>query len=305
MYYCKPVFTRGSGLGNRLFPWARCRIFSSIHQIPMLAPKWFTGRIGSLIRGGIDLNYYAHQILLLDLFEPRDNDVKGLNRSWIDFQSTKISEPENLLIFNTRSQEKMVVCFQGDKKHFADLRGWESYLLDELKRISKSKWINLVDQFGEIPIAINIRMGNDFKTAKTPEEYYTKGGIKTPLSWFIDSLNTIRDSIGYSAQAYIVSDGNTDNLDPILSLPNVTFVRPGCAISDLLILAKAKILIASGGSSFSAWASFLGQMPTISHPGQSLSWFQIDNIHNYYVGEFNPEQPSSIFIEQSKNILSR
>ena len=179
----------------------------------------------------------------------------------------------------------------------------ESFLLSELNLMTKKKWLDLVETFGVIPIAINIRMGNDFKIAQTHEDFYTKGGIKTPLSWFIDSLNVIRATIGYPVSAYVISDGNAKNLAPILSLPNVTFVRPGCAISDLLILSKSKILIASGGSSFSAWGSFLGQMPTISHPGQSLSWFKINNIYNHYVGEFDPKKPNSSFLEQCQNIL--
>jgi hypothetical protein len=70
------------------------------------------------------------------------------------------------------------------------------------------------------------------------------------------------------------------------------------------VLSKAKILIASGGSSFSAWASFLGQMPTISHPGQSLSWFKINNRNGYYVGEFNPTSPPQPFLEQIKSLIA-
>ena len=85
------------------------------------------------------------------------------------------------------------------------------------------------------------------------------------------SLDWVGETVGYPAQALVESDGTKEELEPLLKLGNVEFVRPGCAISDLLILARSQVLMASGSSAFSAWASLLGQMPTSSHPGQSLS----------------------------------
>jgi hypothetical protein len=41
------------------------------------------------------------------------------------------------------------------------------------------------------------------------------------------------------------------------------------AITDLLALSQAKVLVGSG-SGFSMWAAFLGQMPSVWHPGQRL-----------------------------------
>ena len=124
------------------------------------------------------------------------------------------------------------------------------------------------------------------------------------MSWFVNGLEWVRNTIGYPAQAVVVSDGTSEELGPLLSLENVAFIRPGCAISDLLILANSRVLLASGSSSFSAWASFLGQMPTISHPGQPLSWFGLVNRYGRYVGEFNASSPPIEFAEQVRSILS-
>jgi hypothetical protein len=41
----------------------------------------------------------------------------------------------------------------------------------------------------------------------------------------------------------------------------------GSAIADLWALSNANVLVASG-STFSMWASYLGRMPVIWHPGQ-------------------------------------
>jgi hypothetical protein len=110
--------------------------------------------------------------------------------------------------------------------------------------------------------------------------------------------------IGHDAAAYVVTDGTEDQLKCLMRLPNMHFVRPGCAISDLLILSKSKVLLRSGGSSFSAWASYLGQMPTISHPGQSMKEFNFINKMDYYTGEFSPTDYNKNFHKDLINSFS-
>lgn len=119
----------------------------------------------------------------------------------------------------------------------------------------------------------------------------------------MDGLDWVGETAGYPVQAFVVSDGIKGELEPLLKLGNVECVRSGCAISDLLILARSQVLLASGSSSFSAWASFLGQMPTISHPGQPLSWFGLVNRYGHYVGEFDTSSSQRQFSEQMRAIL--
>jgi hypothetical protein len=114
----------------------------------------------------------------------------------------------------------------------------------------------------------------------------------------VAALKAVREVVGFNAPALVVSDGTPGDLRQLLAIDGVSLVRPGCAISDLLTLAKARVLIGSGGSSFSAWASFLGGMPTISHPGQSLNWFRLAVDKGAYVGEFDPAAPHPLFCEQ-------
>jgi len=126
--------------------------------------------------------------------------------------------------------------------------------------------------------------------------------LRTPISWFIESLEYIRRIAGFPLKAYIVSNGKQEEFKELLSLKNVFFLNNRSAIVDLLILSKAKILIGSGGSSFSAWAAFLGQMPTITYPGQSLTWFNLTNKNGFYLGELDPRLPSPLFTQQIKDI---
>lgn len=188
MVYCQSIFERGSGFGNRLFPWARCRIFAAKNKVRLLAPKWFQPRIGPLRRGGIDLKYYIYQILLLDLFKDRMGDLTGIGRTVAQLSSRKVSEPDGSILRDRRVPSSNVIfVFRGDKNHFSDLHGWDQFLINELRAITKQKWLDLVDRIGDIPVGINVRLGNDFRKAASGQEYFTNGAIKTPINWFMES----------------------------------------------------------------------------------------------------------------------
>jgi hypothetical protein len=73
----------------------------------------------------------------------------------------------------------------------------------------------------------------------------------------------------------VVSDGGPKQLQLVLAEPDVKLVKTSTAINDLKILLHAKILLGSGNSSFSAWAAFLGGMPTYSSAETPFDRFQI------------------------------
>lgn len=308
MIYCRVKFPKGAGLGTRLFPWARCILFSHRHEIPMLSPEWVQPRIGPLLRGGIDLRAYHRQILLLGLFQRRQREIGGF-RKWQVQRSGRIeSEPEALASFSAKNfgqgeGTSLILEFEGARNMFLDVSGWHGLLRQELQAATRQRWLSLAAAIGTVPIGINVRLGNDFRKASTESDYYIQGAIRTPIPWFVESLQQIRQAVGFPARAVVVSDGTEEALRELLAMENVTFLRPGCAISDLLILSNTKILIGSGGSSFSAWASFLGQMPTISHPGQSLEWFKLGSaVH--LVRAFDPGNPSDDFLAKAREVLA-
>jgi hypothetical protein len=88
-------------------------------------------------------------------------------------------------------------------------------------------------------------------------------------------------------------------------MDNVTFLRPGNAITDSLSLSRDKVLLASASSTFSAWACFLGQMPTVSAPGHPLTNWGIEPENGQFIGDFNPHHPSSEFLTQAISILNQ
>lgn len=93
--YCDAVFERGFGLGNRLFPWARARIFASANGVPMLAPRWVSPRIRPLFRGEAQARAFPRQVLLIGQLKPRPGDVTGLKRLLIERRSVVHPEPSD------------------------------------------------------------------------------------------------------------------------------------------------------------------------------------------------------------------
>ena len=284
--YCEAQFAHGAGLGTRLFPWARCKVFASRHRLPMLAPHWVQLRVGPLLRGGIQLQAYHRQILLMGLFH-RNGYIGGLDRARLR-SVPRIDEPQSVDHGSLPSTEQpVVISFKGYGNLFADLEGEQEFLLRALRDEAQPKWVTLADRLAA-PIGVNVRCGNDFREARSESDFTNMGAVKTPVAWFVSALQSVREVAGSHVRAIVVSDGTREQLKDLLSLPNVQFARPGCAISDLLTLAHANVLIGSGGSSFSAWASFLSRATTVSHPGQSLQWFQLARSGDQCVTEFDP-----------------
>lgn len=301
--YFQPIFARGSGIGTRLFPWARCFLKSIEFNTPMLRPNWVQPRIGPLIRGGIDYTSYHRQILLWGLFNSPNSSPAFYDELYARLFYRKVDEQSYIENFQEYESNNIIVKFSGDRGRFKSLNGFDVVLKNELINITKPKWKTFVNSFESVPIGINIRLGNDFKKPNSLEDHFRYEATQTPIEWFVESLIAVRKMIGYDAAAYIVTDGKEEQLKSLIKLPNTFFVRPGCAISDLLILSNSKVLLRSGGSSFSAWASFLGQMPTISHPGQGMKEFNMVNKFNYYSGEFDPSQYNAKFHQDIKDIF--
>jgi hypothetical protein len=135
------------------------------------------------------------------------------------------------------------------------------------------------------PIALNIRRGKDFHDPKDPGEFVSSGSLRTPLKWFRMTLQRVRRLVGSEIGAFVVSDGDEADLNPVLSLPNTVHIKTTTALADLLLISRARFLIASGGSAFSAWGAFLSEAPTLCIPGQSFTWFGLSADR---VGVFDP-----------------
>jgi hypothetical protein len=301
MIYCRAVLPK-AGLANRLFPWARCLVFSHKNNIPMLMPTWSQIRIGPLLRKERDQKFYHN------LFKNNGSYVSGIRSLVVQYCSRKAREPEGTEVFEDRNYPpNTLIVFSGYGNYFAGINRWDQLLREKLHAITKDQWLERLSTIPDIPVGIHVRRA-DFSEAHSYQDFFTKGALRTPLPWFIESLAAIRKLLGFQIDAYVFSDGTEAELEGLLSLKNVQMLRVGSAIGDLLALSSSRILLASGSSSFSAWASFLGQMPTLCHPGnpgQTLEYFNLVNRRGHYVGAFDPSlPPSEALIRQCREALS-
>ena len=258
----------------------------------MFSTFWPQLQIGPFLRRESDWRFYHN------LFKRRPQEIGIMKQLWLQTHAGKIAEPSDFDMRQIKySTKDAIIVFKGRLGYFRKLNGWDEFLLQEIRSMTKIQWLKEAEKIPIVPIGIHVRLG-DFYQAKTNKEFYIGGSLKTPMHWFIKSLEYIRKIIGFPAKAYVVSDGREKELKGLLKLKNVILFKSRCAISGLLFLSRAKILIASRGSSFSAWASFLGQMPAISHPGQSFAWYNLINRKGLYLGEFNPDSPPPAFDAQ-------
>jgi hypothetical protein len=279
-----------AGLGNMLLVWARAILFAHINSLQVVAPAWGKFVIGPYLRGERDKRYYGY------LFS---------NKDYVSRLNYLLASLKNIHIHDNPVLSKMEISHLGSqtsKFHlftFNKLPHWSDYFIDlqEHQPIIKDKLLSnirpsVLAEISHRPapqIGIHIRMG-DFRALK-PEDDFTKLGlVRTPFSWFTRVINAIRGIAGYDVPATIFSDGYDHELSELLNLSNVSRASTASALSDMLTLSRSKLLITSSGSTFSSWASYLGQCPTIWHPAHFHAGVFPPNIsQKVFEGGFDPE----------------
>ena len=247
------------GFGNRLFPWARCHLHSIEHHVPMLAPRWWwPPRVRPLLKELPPAGEVAGHLYVRGL-RALPEYVGGVRRTLIE----------------TTSREQ-IIFFRGEAGRLGELQGNESELLTALQRISTVRLAVRPNYIG-----MHVRRG-DFSSA-----------ARTPLSWFVSAVRALRRKLGKEVPALIVSDSSAAGLAELLAEPNTELIRTGVPLADLLALSAARALLASG-SSFSAWAAFLGGMPAVTQRDHSLAWYGARA--RSFLGHFDPAHDNSEFL---------
>jgi hypothetical protein len=252
-----------TGLGNMLLPWARCVLWCRTRSATTVAPAWAKLRLGPYLRDERDKRQYhlfhdgryltGSKRLLALLFRPL------LSEKWA-----------------TRPDEEIagrIVVFRGMKGLFDSLIGHEQELGRELRAITRREYL---PELHPVPFAaVHVRLG-DFTNKGAAGAAALRGGevnLRIPLDWYVHALQELRDAAGANVPALVFTDGSEAEVGRLLALPAVTPYRGASAVTELLAMAGATTLIASG-STFSMWAAFLGGMPCVWHPGQRRAIFR-------------------------------
>ena len=262
----------GAGLGNIMFPWATALVYARNNNLQIIQTTWKNLKIGTFLRKERDKRMY------MDLFSEADG-VSGFKKFF-------------LLNFSNN-----IMVFSGMNDLFEPFKNDQIFVKSELLKIINPYHISRAKEFNSNSIAIHIRMG-DF--ANPINEKVLRNGAwnyRLPIKWYISLIEKIQKES--NLPIYIFSDAEDCELKEILAYDNCNRAYFGSAISDMLALSTCKVLISSA-STFSMWASFLGQIPTIWFPGQMRQTLLLDNSKFEGEVDYDDDLPSSI-IKELKN----
>jgi hypothetical protein len=253
------------GLTHGLLAWARARLWCADNGATMLAPFWFKLRIGPYLRRERDKRNY---FLLFN----RGKAVSGVQRLLALLRSRKIEVGTEWPNMPDRTNGRVVLRFHNalkdnEKKSFAQVLGHGPFLRHELLAMTRRRYHPVLQ--AEPFIAIHVRLGDFSKSAQSAATAAGSTNTRLPIDWYGDRLEALRIALGQSLPAIVFSDGSDDELAVLLSLPQVKRAPKQQSVTDLLDMGQGAALIASG-SGFSLWGAFLGSVPRIAHPGQSI-----------------------------------
>jgi hypothetical protein len=289
MFLVYPQLPR-AGLGNMLLVWARAVLFADINSIPVIAPNWGQIRIGTYLRGERDKRYYGN-LFCNKTYLSKINYLFGIATKKKVYHNPAISK---LDLSNLELKEIGNYLFIFDNiphwsDYFIDLKEYQPFIKQRLLSSIRNSVLKSIDNRPVPQIGIHIRMG-DFKVLKPGDDFTKLGNVRTPMTWYVRVIDAIREIAGYEVPVTLFSDGHDRELCELLNLPHVSRSPSDSALADMLTLSKSKLLITSSGSTFSGWASYLGQCPTIWHPAHFHAGVFSHNIsRTVFEGGFDPE----------------
>lgn len=265
-----------AGLGNKLIPWARSLVYAQQHRLQRISSPFAQFSLGPTLRGETDARLYAGQFC-------RDPEaISGVRAMIYKARLPRLGEPA--VVSDPPAADSGIVEFTSLEGNFATLAGHDALIRRGLVRITRKSWL----PHEALPtIGIHVRRG-DFGQGSTVGSATFGGCVQTPLSWYRDMLRGLRQQVDAELGAFVVSDGRDHELAELLNEPDVLRVDRGCALADLWALSQARVILGSGGSTFTGWGSFLGGSPLALVPGQSLEWLGFHNHRDTWRGNVDP-----------------
>lgn len=242
-----------AGLGNCLFPWARAVLAGRGYDRPVLPPKWLRIRLGPYLRGDMDKRNYWQ------LFRP-PSAAQLARRARLLATATLLDEAGEVV---RPRGSRTIQVFRVMDAHFAPLYGHREVIAGELRRMARPGVLGPVT-YGDF-VAMHVRRG-DFIRA-TGNEPAGMDNLTTPISWFVEAVRWLRRH-DWDRDVVVFSDGTEAELAPLTELPGVRRHPSRNALDDLVCMSRSRLLVGSG-SSFCAWAAYLGDVPIALEPDRN------------------------------------
>ncbi len=249
-----------AGLANKLFVWARSKVFASLNGCDAYAIGWGYPKIGPWLRRERSLRMYGRYFHSSSLKLLPILAEKISRRRWCIEPSC-----ERLMGFD-RNTLYVFRKIPHWKDYFADIRAHRHLVKQCFEASIRSRYLRQLEVL-ETPVVceFHVRLG-DFRPLKSQEKFAQVGLVRTPSEYFLSIVSSLRAAAGYSVPITVFSDGRDEELRFLLDLPNVQRSPAPNDLLDLLLLSKSAVIVTSAGSTFSEWGGFLSEAAIIRHP---------------------------------------
>ncbi len=279
----------GTGLGNLLVTWAEFVAGTARYGLIPIAPTWPQFKLGPLVRNESDKRFYR------DLFVRAPGEVSGIKKLKLLSTLPRIPAAEFANSCRPRPSvngREVLVEFANAGSLFENILKDQAFIRSELLKITREEHKSGLQHDFHRSISVHVRLG-DFRVES----------LRTPVEWYAGAITAVRKSVDSDLPVYVFSDGDDAELQPVLCISGTKRVGFGSSIADIWALSCANILIATGGSSFSKWASYLGRMPVVYRAGTLYPRFYYEN-PPAEVEWGEGESFSAAFVEQLKRRLA-
>jgi hypothetical protein len=245
----------GSGLGNCFYPYFHAYVLSLRNQASLVAPPWFSFKLGPLLRGEPSKRFYWR------MFRTLPGDTHGVAKLFTLLRGY----PRHALVDIDGISEPALVS---GALNVVVSSAWTFNGLHQYRDAIRERMLAIVRE--TVPaghrwgqggfIGMHVRL-SDFLKIPDPQAIARRPtGTRIPLQWYMAVARALRKRYP-DMPIMVFSDGQVEELQPLLDLGTQLY-RSGSDVIDLLAMAGASMLVGSN-STYSRWAGFLGNMPSI------------------------------------------
>lgn len=253
----------GGGLGNCFYTYFHAVTLAEQFNARVIAPSWASLKLGPLLRGEPSKRFYWR------MFRPGKGDIHGLYKLWTLYRGWR---NRRLIEITADSRPALVAgalnVVVTQRWTFRDLQPHREAIRRRLLEITKDP-VPPGHAWGAGKfIAIHVRLGDFYKVEDPDLVVSAPHGTRLPIYWYINVARALQARYP-DRPIKVFSDGKVEELQPLLDL-GAELYRSGSDMTDLLAMSGASVLLGSN-STYSRWASFLGDMPTIWMKGLRMA----------------------------------
>lgn len=246
-----------TGLGNMLLVWARACVFAELNGLRLITTGFGSLRVGPFLRFEREKRLYWADFL--------PSAPADIAQALVLSHLGRIErEPLVRRLSPDELQSVFVYVYEALPDFFLSFAEHRDLVRERLFAMLTPKRKQELGESKPPVIGVHVRRGDFGKL--DPNHNLSRSFGPTPLGHFVRLINQIREVVGKNMEVTVFSDGEDDELGPLLALPCVVRAPRRAAIVDLLLLSRAKIVIPSAWSTFSLWSGFLSDAPVFLHP---------------------------------------